>query len=217
MSVRIDPRPSRDWIRSRLDPLDWTEVPSTGFRSDFDLNPDMAPREPKAPVPAAVLTGLIEREDGYHVLLTRRSDNLRKHTGQVAFPGGRSDPGETPWQTALREAQEEVGLDASHVTLAGLSTAYRTGTGYLVTPVVAFISAEAVLEPNTDEVADIFETPFSFLMNPDNYERRSYDLPDGSTRHYYAMNWGNQLIWGATAGMLRALHDRLILPRNGKA
>jgi 8-oxo-dGTP pyrophosphatase MutT (NUDIX family) len=209
----IGPHPSRSWISSGLDPLDWSDVPETGYRSDFDLNPEMAPAQNQTVVSAAVLTGLIEREDGYHVLLTRRSDRLRKHGGQVAFPGGRSDPGETPWQTALREAQEEVGLDPAHVTLAGLSTSYRTGTGYLVTPVVAFISPDAVLEPNADEVADIFETPFAHLMDLSNYEQRSYALPDGGTRHYYAMTWGEQLIWGATAGMLRALHDRLLQPR----
>ena len=84
--------------------------------------------------PAAVLVGLVEREEGLSVILTRRADTLRRHTGQIAFPGGRCDPGETPWQTALREAREEIGLDPALVTVAGLSTPYRTGTGYHVTP-----------------------------------------------------------------------------------
>ena len=155
----------------------------------------------------ALITSLVTL--GLSVLLTRRSDSLRSHTGQVAFPGGRMDPGETPWQAALREAEEEVGLSPSHVSLAGLSTPYRTGTGFLVTPVVGFVPPDLSFTPNPHEVADVFETPFGFLMDPANYERRHYDLPDGRRRHYYAMTWENQLIWGATAGMLRALHDRL--------
>ncbi len=198
----------RDWIGRRLDPVD-APTPSREARSDFDLNPMMNTGEPIAVRPAAVLVGLIERREGLSVLLTRRSDTLRSHTGQVAFPGGRMDPGETPWQAALREAEEEVGLSPSHVSLAGLSTPYRTGTGFLVTPVVGFVPPDLSFTPNPHEVADVFETPFGFLMDPANYERRHYDLPDGQRRHFYAMTWENQLIWGATAGMLRALYDRL--------
>ena len=198
----------RDWIGRRLDPFDAASS-SHEPRSDFDLNPMMNAGEPIAVRPAAVLVGLIERKEGLSVLLTRRSDSLRSHTGQVAFPGGRMDPGESPWQAALREAEEEVGLSPSHVSLAGLSTPYRTGTGFLVTPVVGFVPPDLSFTPNPHEVADVFETPFGFLMDPANYELRHYDLPDGRRRHYYAMTWENQLIWGATAGMLRALHDRL--------
>jgi 8-oxo-dGTP pyrophosphatase MutT (NUDIX family) len=143
------------------------------------------------------------------VILTRRADTLRRHTGQVALPGGRRDPGETPWQTALREAHEEIGLDPSFVTLVGLSTPYRTGTGYLITPVVGFVRPGFTLTANPDEVADIFETPFGFLMDPANYEQKERTLPDGVTRRFYGMTHENQYIWGATAGMLRALYDRL--------
>ncbi|MGH7751106.1 MAG: NUDIX hydrolase, partial [Candidatus Dormibacteria bacterium] len=128
----------RAWIERHLDPL---EVRGEGapFRSDFDLSPGHAGAEPVALVPAAVLVALVEREAGLTVILTRRSDSLRRHTGQVAFPGGRCDPGETPWATALREAQEELGLDPARVALAGLSTPYRTGTGFEITPVVGFV------------------------------------------------------------------------------
>jgi 8-oxo-dGTP pyrophosphatase MutT (NUDIX family) len=199
----------RAWISSHLDPLEDRPAADGLMHSDFDLNPANAPSEPVALKPAAVLVGLVERETGLSVILTRRSDSLRSHTGQVAFPGGRCDPGETPWQTALREAHEEVGLDPDLVSLAGLSTPNRTGTGFHVTPVVGFVSPDIVLTPNPDEVAEIFETPFGFLMNPANHEQHERQTPAGDHRRFYAMTWENQFIWGATAGMLRALYDRL--------
>lgn len=208
MSPHASPAELRDWISRHLDPFD-AVAPSREPRSDFDLNPMMNQGQPIQVRPAAVLVPLVERREGLSVLLTRRSDTLRSHTGQVAFPGGRLDPGETVWEAALREAEEEVGLSRAHVELAGLSTPYRTGTGFLVTPVVGFVPPDLPLTPNPDEVAEVFETPFGFLMDPANYEPQYYDLPDGQRRHFYAMMWENQRIWGATAGMLRALYDRL--------
>lgn len=198
----------RDWVRRCLDPL---ESDQTGrpHRSDFDLNPELAPTGGPDLIPAAVLVPLVERGEGLSVLLTRRADTLRRHTGQVALPGGRIDPGETPWEAALREAEEEIGLARDHVELAGLSTRYRTGTGYLITPVVGFVTPPIELSPNPQEVAEIFETPFRFLMNPANHERRYYDQPTGERRYFYAMTHEERVIWGATAGILRALYDRL--------
>ncbi|WP_041373618.1 NUDIX hydrolase [Phenylobacterium zucineum] len=201
----------RSWIADHLDPLDdGAGVAGVRPRSDYDLTPggwSAAPDEPLKP--AAVLIGLVEREEGYSVLLTRRSDTLRRHTGQVALPGGRQDPGETPWQTALRESHEEIGLERHFVSLAGLSTPYQTGTGYLITPVVGFVTPGFSLVPNPHEVADIFETPFGFLMDPKNYEEHERELPNGERRRFYAMTHAERLIWGATAGILRALYDRL--------
>jgi len=198
----------RAWIARHLDPLE-AHAPANGvMRSDFDLNPDR-PQPDQPLTPAAVLVGLVEREHGLSVLLTRRSDTLRRHTGQIALPGGRQDPGETPWQTALREAEEEIGLHPSFVSVAGLSTPYRTGTGYLITPVVGFVAQGFTLTPNPHEVADIFETPFGFLMDPGNHEEHERELPTGERRRFYAMTHENRFIWGATAGMLRALYDRL--------
>lgn len=199
----------RDWIGQHLDPLEASVLGGQTIRSDFDLNPAHAPREPIDLTPAAVLVGLVERPAGLSVVLTRRTDHLRKHSGQIAFPGGRSDPGETPWQTALREAQEEIGLHPDHVTLAGLCSPYQTQTGYHITPVVGFVADHARFDPNPDEVADIFETPFGFLMDPSNHEEHDRETPAGDRRRFYAMTWEDRFIWGATAGMLRALYDRL--------
>ncbi len=210
MSLDRPPAEVRRWITSHLDPLDETIIGGMQVRADLSLDPAKASDDTLAWTPAAVLVGLVEREHGFSVLLTRRSDTLRRHTGQVAFPGGRCDPGETPWATALREAEEEIGLHPSHVELAGLSTPYRTaGTGYQIMPVVGFIQPGFNLTPNPDEVADIFETPFGFLMDPANHEEHERELPTGEKRRFYAMTHENRFIWGATAGMLRALYDRL--------
>jgi 8-oxo-dGTP pyrophosphatase MutT (NUDIX family) len=200
----------REWITRHLDPLDANILGGMEVRSDLSLDPARAADDDRTWTPAAVLVGLVQRESGLSVLLTRRADTLRSHTGQVAFPGGRSDPGETPWETALREAEEEIGLDPSLVDLAGLSTPFRTAvTGYQITPVVGFIEPGFSLRPNPDEVADIFETPFGFLMDPANLEQQERETPAGDRRRFYAATWEGQYIWGATAGMLRALYDRL--------
>jgi 8-oxo-dGTP pyrophosphatase MutT (NUDIX family) len=208
----MSPTETRAWIVSRLDPIESYDPTTRKVSSDSELNPDF-PRYTKPLNPAAVLVPLIEHEKGMTVLLTRRSDSLRNHTGQVAFPGGRCDPGETPWETAIREAWEEVGLDPGHVEIAGLSTALQTGAGFDITPVVAFVRPGFTLKPNPDEVADVFEAPFSFLMDPSSYELRSMVAASGATRRFYAAPYEEQLIWGATATMLRKLYERLYGPQ----
>jgi 8-oxo-dGTP pyrophosphatase MutT (NUDIX family) len=207
MNAHSAPHELRDWITSHLDPLDEDDA-AIGERYDHDLIPGWS--EPNQPLtPASVLVGLVERAEGLSVILTRRADTLRRHTGQIALPGGRRDPGESAWQTALRESHEEIGLEPHFVTLAGLSTPYRTGTGFLITPVVGFVRPGFDLTPNPGEVADIFETPFGFLMDPKNYELQERTLPTGELRRFYATTYEDRYIWGATAGMLRALYDRL--------
>jgi 8-oxo-dGTP pyrophosphatase MutT (NUDIX family) len=209
MNAHAPPHELHDWIARHLDPLEERDPVDGVSGSDFDLNPEHFPPSDQPLALASVLVGLVERDHGLSVILTRRSDTLRRHTGQVAFPGGRRDPGETPWQTALREAEEEIGLDPSFVSLAGLSTPYRTGTGYLITPVVGFVRPGFTLTANPDEVADIFETPFGFLMDPSNYAEHERTLPTGQLRRFYATTYEDRYIWGATAGMLRALYERL--------
>ena len=212
MSLRGGRGDLRDWIGEHLDPLE-AHDPAQGGRpmtSDFDLGKSYGSDEVDLPLtPASVLIALVERDHGLSVILTRRADTLRRHTGQIALPGGRRDPGETPWQTALREAHEEIGLEAQYVSLAGLSSPYRTGTGYLITPVVGFVRQGFTLTANPDEVADIFETPFGFLMDPKNHEQHERELPSGEKRRFYAMTHDERVIWGATAGILHALYERL--------
>ena len=195
----------RAWLESRLIPLDQPPPEARATPDSLDFNDALAEG---AAAPAAVLIGLIERPEGLSVLLTRRADSLRRHTGQVALPGGRCDEGETALQTALREAFEEIGLDPAHVDPIGYSDPHHTRTGFWVTPLVARVEPQAVLTANPEEVAEIFETPFAFLMNPANHELREAVLR-GQTRQFYAMEYGERLIWGVTANILKTLHDRL--------
>ena len=129
----------------------------------------------------------------------------------MALPGGRAEPGEAPWTTALREAEEEIGLQRGFVRPVGLGDLYRTRTGFEITPVVAFVEPGFVITPYEPEVAEVFETPFAFLMDPLNHQERIWESPTGS-RRYYAMPHQDRLIWGATAGILRALWARLFGP-----
>jgi 8-oxo-dGTP pyrophosphatase MutT (NUDIX family) len=198
----------RALITARLDPANG-DATSIDLRSDRDLNPDLdASVFSGGYYPAAVLIGLIERPSGLNVLLTRRADTLRKHAGQIAFPGGRGEPGETPAQTALREAHEEIGLAPGQVEVLGQSTTFRLQTGFDVTPVVGFVAPDFQPLSHPAEVAEVFEAPFAFLMDPANRERRLREQP-APPRWHYAITWGDRVIWGATAAMLKDLHDRL--------
>jgi 8-oxo-dGTP pyrophosphatase MutT (NUDIX family) len=197
----------RAWITSRLDPPDGTHP--TDIHSDYDMNPQARPGQALPLRPAAVLVPLVMHEAGLSVLPPRRADTLRQHTGQIAFPGGRCDAGETFVEAALREAEEEIGLDRSFVEVAGLLTPYETVTGYRVIPVVGFVRPGFTLTLNKGEVAEAFEAPFDFLMNTANHQRQSRQTPSGEHRYFYAMPYEDYYIWGATAGMLRGLYQRL--------
>lgn len=182
-------------------------------RSDWDLDPelkgDLAVME--APRAAAVLVPLVQRER-LTVLLTQRTDTLSRHAGQISFPGGRLDPDDSgPAAGALREAQEEIGLDPVSVEIVGYLDGYRTGTGYHITPVVGLVPADPALTLAADEVADVFEVPLAFLMDPGNHQKHAREWR-GRMRSYWAMPFHDRYIWGATAGMIKNLHDRLLGP-----
>lgn len=156
---------------------------------------------------AAVLVAVTDRtEPG--VILTVRREHLRTHAGQVSFPGGRLDDGEDCFAAALREAEEELGLPPSRVELWGAADPYRTVTGFAVTPVVGLVPPDLPLSPHEAEVAEWFEAPLSFLLDPANQQRMSADF-QGRTRHYYQIDWQGRRIWGATAAMLVNLSRRL--------
>jgi 8-oxo-dGTP pyrophosphatase MutT (NUDIX family) len=158
---------------------------------------------------AAVLIPLILQSDGLTVLLTQRTDHLHDHAGQISFPGGRMDSGDfNPNATALRESEEEIGLDRNGVEIIGQLPQYLTVSGYSVTPVIGLVKPQAEYILDSFEVADIFEVPLHFLMDPANHQVRVWESDLGS-RRFYSMPYENRFIWGATAGMLRNLYHLL--------
>lgn len=184
------------------------QLPLTPKRSDFDLNPGMRPDGIRELQPAAVLLPIVRRA-APTVLFTRRTEHLARHAGQVSFPGGRVHADDRSLiETALRETEEETGIAAAHISIAGFLDAYETGTGYAILPVVSVVTEEFSLTPNPEEVAEVFEVPLSFLLDPANRERRSAEW-QGRQRTYYAFNYGPHYIWGATAAILVDLIERL--------
>lgn len=176
-------------------------------RGDHDLNPGMA--VPTDPLAAAVLVPIVEREDHLTILLTRRSDTLPVHSGQVSFPGGRvEDDDPDHIAAALRETEEEIGLAPDRIDVIGRLDTYITRTGYEVTPVVGLLRPPFDLIPDPVEVAEVFEVPLAFIMNPGNHERHSREW-QRATRHFYVLPYDGYYIWGATAGMLVNLADVL--------
>ena len=170
------------------------------------LDGDNAPAASEA-APAAVLVAITDRaEPG--IILTVRHEDMRTHAGQVAFPGGRIDPDEDATGAALREAWEELGLEPALVEPVAQLEPYRTVTGFAVTPVIGVIPPDLPLEPHEREVADWFEAPLSYLLDPANQQRQSM-LFEGAERHYYRIDWNGRNIWGATAAMLVNLSRRL--------
>ncbi|AZP13251.1 CoA pyrophosphatase [Undibacterium parvum] len=160
--------------------------------------------------PASVLIPLVMREQGLTLLLTHRAAHLQNHAGQISFPGGRYEESDhSAIETALRETQEEIGLDRRHVDVLGVLPQYRTATGYEITPVVSLLQPPFELVADPLEVASIFEVPLSFLMDGQNHQRRLLVLNEKDRRIFYAMPYQQHFIWGATAGMLRNLFHLL--------
>jgi len=193
------------WLRERIGaPPLWTPE-LAGDRSRIGDGPIRS---------AAVLVPIVTHDHGPTVLLTQRPDHMREHAGQVAFPGGRRDEGDrTVVDTALREAWEEIGLPSGHIDVVGTMPSYLTGTGYEVTPVVAMVTPGFDLQLHSGEVAEAFEVPLHFLMNPRHHERRRLVRP-GIEREFLAMPYSVEgrefFIWGATAAMLRNLYRLLM-------
>ena len=164
------------------------------------------------PTPAAVLVPVVDRP-APSVILTLRPETMRKHPGQISFPGGRIDPEDAgPVAAALREAEEEIGLPPRSVEVIGLADRYRTVTGFEVTPVIGVVPPDLPIRAQPGEVAAVFEAPLAYLLDPDNHVVRETEWR-GQMRTYYEIQWGERRIWGATAAMIVNLSRRLELPK----
>ena len=179
-------------------------------RSDYDLNPAWkAERGRVASRPAAVLMPIVARPEGLSVILILRPETMAAHPGQVSFPGGKVDAADSsPVETALREAEEEIGLARANVEVLGFLDCYQVGSGFRVVPVVGLVTPPFTLNVHAREVADAFEVPLAFLMDKQNHALHSRDWK-GLSRRYYAMPFGERYIWGVTAGILRNLYERI--------
>jgi 8-oxo-dGTP pyrophosphatase MutT (NUDIX family) len=181
-----------------------------GDHGDHYLNPDSRDWVvDRARRPAAVLVPMITRNGGLNIILTRRTDHLSSHSGQIAFPGGKIDKTDINAEAAaLREAHEEISLKPELAEIIGRLPDYYTGSGYRISPVVALIDSGAQMRPNPQEVDYIFEVPVAFLMDPANHHRASRKFK-GRDRHFFEMPYGKHYIWGITAGIIHMMHERM--------
>ncbi|MBM3557244.1 MAG: CoA pyrophosphatase [Alphaproteobacteria bacterium] len=203
----------RRYLSERLRKIEESDpawrAPAAQRRGDHELNPGSLAEAPRDLMPAAVLVPLVARAKGWTVLLTQRTDHLHHHAGQISFPGGRVEDGDaTPVATALRESEEEIGLDRRHVDVVGALDTYQTGTGFLVAPIVGVVEPSFDLTLDAFEVKEAFEVPLAFVLDPANHQRQSR-FWKGRERHFYVLPFENRYIWGATAGMLVNLHAKL--------
>lgn len=186
---------------SRLHDQGYSGPPPELFR-DYRIQPGSSFR------PAAVLMAMTERAEEPGFLLLHRPSNMRAHPGQIAFPGGQIDDGETPVQAALREAWEELGIDSGRVRVVGAGDVYKTGSGYEITPVLASVPHDIAITPNPIEVAQWFEAPARFVLDPANHVERWVEW-EGGMRPYYEIQWREHRIWGVTAAIIVNLSRRL--------
>ena len=202
----------RELIRNSVIPLEQRRAPggenARAPYSDYDL--DGVARATRTLTAAAVLVPLVDHDDGLSVLLTQRTDHLHDHAGQISFPGGRLEAADAgPVAAALRETEEEVGLASSHIEVVGYLDDYETITGYLVTPVVGFVTPGYRLVLDSFEVAAAFEVPLGYILDPANHQTRNV-VRHGVRRRYYVVEYRHRYIWGATAGMLMDLYRRIL-------
>ncbi|GHC65539.1 CoA pyrophosphatase [Limoniibacter endophyticus] len=199
---------SMDEFRRRLGAADFSS--RSDPYGDHSLNPGTAKILTRRKlVDAAVLVPVVERENGTSLILTKRTETLRSHSGQIAFPGGRVDPEDaTIRDAALRETEEEIGVDRLLIEVIADLPIYVTGSGYSITPVVGVVQPDYVPVLNEDEVADLFEVPLSFLMDASNHERSSLIWQERE-RFFHVMQYQERYIWGATAGIIHMLYERL--------
>lgn len=186
-----------DWLR---------QVLSSGIDRKLSIPDESARRYPGregTPVEAAVLVPMVMRPEGVTVLLTQRTAHLNDHAGQISFPGGRIEATDaSPIAAAIRETEEETGLSHEHIEVLGALPRYLTASGFAINPITALVKPGFELNPDTFEVAEVFEVPLSFLTNPEHYRLHRATLTDGTTRQYYSAPWNQYFIWGATAAML---------------
>ena len=196
--------PTSEWLRRRFAAR---ALPAEAIDGDQDARPDSGTL-----TAASVLVPIVTHDAALTMLFTRRTAHLRDHSGQISFPGGRAEPGDpTPQATAMREAFEEIGLEAGRVELLGCLSEYRTRTGFRVTPVVALVTPPFALRPDSFEVDEVFEVPLAFLLDPDNHQRHAREIR-GRVANYYAIPYRDYYIWGATAGMVVNLYRFLASP-----
>jgi 8-oxo-dGTP pyrophosphatase MutT (NUDIX family) len=201
---------SRAKTRLNLDiPAGIDDASVTPAHGDYEADPVMKKISEVRPIrPAAVLVPVVDHPEPM-VLLTQRAQHLPNHAGQISFPGGKIEKTDAdPLAAALREADEEIGLDHGHVEPLGYLDLYMTTLGYRIVPLIARVKPGFTLKLNTSEVDAVFEVPLAFLMDQANVQRHSRDW-QGMTRHYYAITFGEHYIWGVTAGILRNLHERI--------
>jgi 8-oxo-dGTP pyrophosphatase MutT (NUDIX family) len=214
--IRRKLAPARDHFGRRASDLKMLAMPpvarlpvaAENVRGDHNLNPELRPKPPLTP--AAVLVPLVIRADGVTVLLTKRTAHLAAHAGQISFPGGRvEDTDGDATAAALRETEEEIGLTHDRIELIGRLDTYIVRTGFEITPLVGFVTPPFTIVRDEFEVAEVFEVPLAFILDPKNHQRQSRVDFGGAKREFWAMPHGDYFIWGATAGMLVNLYEIL--------